>query len=199
MPTRTRSKPAFIGPSTRERILAAAEKLFAEDGFDRVSMPAIAKASGITAGAIYKHFESKEELFFAVVRNAVETTAMRERPSFDAAVDIPKLVAEYSTEPLKRIRQIAVEIHYASGKHPKVRRMLKRGLEANIAELGRGIAEAQRRGRLDPVSDPKLMALAVFVFILGMVQMESLAPDRIGDPVWEAFVEGRVAALLGVR
>jgi AcrR family transcriptional regulator len=197
MPTRTREKPAL--PPTRERILAAAEKLFAEEGFDRVSMPEIAKASGITAGAIYKHFESKEELFFAVVRSAVETTTVRERPSFDAAQDIPKLVAEYSTAPLKRIRQIAVEIHYASGKNPKVRRMLKRGLEANIAELEQAVAEAQQNGRLDPTNDPHLLTLSLFVFILGMVQIDSLAPEKIGDPVWQTFIEGRVAAMLGVR
>src|SRR5215472_6615915 len=45
------------GESTRERILEAAARLFAEMGFENASMPVIAKASGITAGAIYKHFE----------------------------------------------------------------------------------------------------------------------------------------------
>lgn len=60
------------GVATRERLLAAAERLFAERGFDGVSMPAIAAACGITAGAIYKHVESKEQLFFEVVRRAVE-------------------------------------------------------------------------------------------------------------------------------
>ena len=59
--------------STRGRILAAAESLFAERGFDGASMPAIAKASGITAGAIYKHFDSKADLFFEVVRRAVQS------------------------------------------------------------------------------------------------------------------------------
>lgn len=197
MATRTREKPAV--PATRERILAAAERLFAEEGFDRVSMPAIAAASGITAGAIYKHFASKDDLFFAVVRGAVEESATREVANFDAATDIPRFVAEYSTQRLKRIRQLAVEIHYASGKHPKVRRMLKRGLEVRISGISQAIADAQRRGRIDGAHDPALLALSLFVFILGMVQMESLAPEKVDDPVWEKFVEGRVAALLGVR
>src|SRR5579864_851652 len=67
---RKRSSPAPRGgkraldaiESTRERILAAAARLFAENGFEGSAMPAIAKASGITAGAIYKHFKSKGEL-----------------------------------------------------------------------------------------------------------------------------------------
>jgi AcrR family transcriptional regulator len=62
-------------PPTRERILSAAQRLFAERGYERVSMPAIAKDAGITAGAIYKHFGSKAELFFVVVRQAVLATA----------------------------------------------------------------------------------------------------------------------------
>src|SRR6516165_12576295 len=60
--------------STRERILNSAELLFAEHGFDRVTMPMIASASGITAGAIYKHFDSKSDLFFEMVRGVVRSS-----------------------------------------------------------------------------------------------------------------------------
>ena len=65
--------------STRDRILRAAERLFAERGFSSVSMPAIAEASGITAGAIYKHFDSKSDLFFEVVQRTVQSTPCRSR------------------------------------------------------------------------------------------------------------------------
>src|SRR5579871_6565096 len=60
--------------ATRARIVAAAERLFAERGYGDVSMPEIARASGVTAGAIYKHFEGKADLFFEVVRRAVVST-----------------------------------------------------------------------------------------------------------------------------
>src|SRR5580704_12367456 len=62
--------------STRERILASAAKLFAEHGFEGASMPAIAKASGITAGAIYKHFRSKGALLLEVVKRSFESTPL---------------------------------------------------------------------------------------------------------------------------
>src|SRR5882757_9198196 len=57
--------------STRERILLAATRFFAEQGFASTSMPAIAKASGVTAGAIYRHFDSKADLLFEVTRRAL--------------------------------------------------------------------------------------------------------------------------------
>src|SRR5271156_4035307 len=89
---------------TRERILAAAEGLFASRGFDGVTMPAIAEASGITAGAIYKHFTGKAALFFEVVRRAVEAA-----PASADGGSLPEMVASYTTRRLKRVRQMAVE------------------------------------------------------------------------------------------
>ena len=48
--------------STKEKILAAATALFSEKGFGVVTMREIAKGAGITQGAIYNHFASKEHL-----------------------------------------------------------------------------------------------------------------------------------------
>ena len=53
-----------------ERILAAAEKLFAQQGFDAVSMHAIAEAAGVCKANVFHHFNSKNDLYVAVLRNA---------------------------------------------------------------------------------------------------------------------------------
>src|SRR5271170_8109877 len=83
--------------STRERILASAARLFAERGFEGSSMPAIAKASGITAGAIYKHFKSKGEMLLEVVKRSFESTPLfiRNGASGTAAA-LPRLAAVYT-------------------------------------------------------------------------------------------------------
>jgi AcrR family transcriptional regulator len=54
--------------ATPERLLRIAAKLFAEQGFAGVSMRRIAAQAEITQAAIYHHFTSKEELYFAAVR-----------------------------------------------------------------------------------------------------------------------------------
>lgn len=47
---------------SRERILNAAERLFAEHGFDKTSVDSIAVESGVNKAVIYYHFESKAEI-----------------------------------------------------------------------------------------------------------------------------------------
>lgn len=189
--------PEVLRP-TRGRILDAAEHLFAEHGYDGVSMPMIAAASGITAGAIYKHFKSKEELFFEVVVRAVQAVAITTEDPSDGATGLPHIVAAYTTKPFRLLRRFAVEIHYASAKHSRVRRLLRKALRGNIGQIRESIVRAQRAGTLEP-ADSELLACAVMVFVMGLMHMETLLPHLVGDPMWRDFVEKRVDALLGTK
>ena len=65
----TRNVPREV----REReMVAAARRLFAEGGYDAVSMEEIAAAAGVTKPLVYAYFESKEGLFLACVDDATE-------------------------------------------------------------------------------------------------------------------------------
>jgi AcrR family transcriptional regulator len=61
--------------NTKERILLAALKLFAKDGYEGVSMRLIAEQLGITKAALYKHYESKQEIFGSIVERMKEKDA----------------------------------------------------------------------------------------------------------------------------
>ncbi len=54
----------------RERLLEAALALFAERGFHGTAVPLVAERAGISAGSVYRFFESKEALVNAVFREA---------------------------------------------------------------------------------------------------------------------------------
>ena len=184
--------------TTRERILASAERLFANRGFERVSMPSIAKASGVTAGAIYKHFESKADLLFEVVRRALSSVPLFSVPGNELDL-LPRLVAIYTERETKPLRRLSLEIHSASRKHPRVRGLLRRALEMNIEQLRRTIEPAQRAGKVNPALDAELLANVVIVFMMGLAHMETIAPHLVGNTRWHRFVEDRSTALLGIR
>ncbi|AZQ69852.1 MULTISPECIES: TetR/AcrR family transcriptional regulator [Streptomyces] len=54
----------------RAEIVAAARRCFARDGFHQTSMPDIAAEAGVSAGAPYRYFTSKEEIILAIAGDA---------------------------------------------------------------------------------------------------------------------------------
>jgi AcrR family transcriptional regulator len=53
--------------ATRERLIKAAEELFARDGFEAASVEHITEAAGFSRGAFYSNFRTKDELFIAAL------------------------------------------------------------------------------------------------------------------------------------
>ena len=58
-----RSAPSI----TRARLIQSAEKVFARDGFEAAKLEEIAADAGYTRGAVYANFDSKEDLFLALL------------------------------------------------------------------------------------------------------------------------------------
>jgi AcrR family transcriptional regulator len=187
--------------STRERILGAAARLFAEQGFSRVSMPEIARASGITAGAIYKHFKSKADLLFQVVTRALQSIPLfvQSAESGRDATALPRLAAVYTEPELKLLRQLSIEVHSAAGRDSKVRRVLAQSNQLAIERITESIAAAQRADKLDRALEARFVASAISVFIMGLTHMETLLPDLVGDPGWREFVRDRIATVMGMK
>lgn len=63
----------YNSQATIEAILSVATKLFLQKGFDKTSMQDIAKTAGISKGAIYHHFQSKDDIFKAVTEKQAQT------------------------------------------------------------------------------------------------------------------------------
>jgi AcrR family transcriptional regulator len=71
-PLTPRRTQAERSEATRGALLQAARELFTEQGFAATSRDEIAEAAGVTRGALYHHFSSKEGLFRAVVEQLEE-------------------------------------------------------------------------------------------------------------------------------
>lgn len=70
-PNRRGHNTAVVGEATREQILDAAERLFAEQGPEAVSIRAIAAEAKVNLGAVNYHFVSKDRLFEALFKRLV--------------------------------------------------------------------------------------------------------------------------------
>ena len=64
----TAATPARKGQRTRQRILLAARKVFAEAGYEKATIRGIAELSGVDKASVIKHFGSKQDLFDEAVQ-----------------------------------------------------------------------------------------------------------------------------------
>src|SRR5438552_4815900 len=60
-------KRRMRGPGRREQLLSVARRVFGKAGFHGVSMDEVAKEAGVTKPILYDHFNSKEELYVALL------------------------------------------------------------------------------------------------------------------------------------
>ena len=77
------------GKSTLELIHAAAKEEFMEKGFQAASLRNIAKTAGVTTGAFYGYYDSKEELFAALVDPAYEYMMGRYKQTHEYFESLP--------------------------------------------------------------------------------------------------------------
>lgn len=83
------------GEETRQRILEAAERLFAEQGFDGTGVDAIASSAGVTKSLIYHHFGNKHRLLTCLFEKILTELNRLKRP------DIPLLDESPDSESAK--------------------------------------------------------------------------------------------------
>src|SRR5277367_6087487 len=68
-PTRARSRQHERTEATRRKLLAATEKVIARVGYEAARLEDIATMAGYTRGAFYANFDSKEDIFFALLED----------------------------------------------------------------------------------------------------------------------------------
>jgi AcrR family transcriptional regulator len=118
--------------ATRSKLLEAAERIFARDGFEAARLEDIASAAGYTRGAFYANFESKEDIFFILLEHWIG----------GRIEEVNSLLRQHDT-PAKRLR--ALREHYAQ--LAKNRGLALLSLEFKLFAIRHPDAQARLRTR----------------------------------------------------
>jgi len=167
---------------TRRRILEAAGRCFAEDGFAKTTVEGIARAASVSKALVYTYYHGKEELLAAVFEATLEEWAAftwaeveRERePSVAGAVAIlHRASIEYAREHpfLRSLMNREVSLEIAPDLRPLARRTQERWRGRLVALLERGIANGELRSDLDAPRMADVIRLLHMAFL-----------DRLFDP-----------------
>jgi AcrR family transcriptional regulator len=75
------------GQATKAALIEVATELFATNGYEATAIPAVLAAAGVSRGALYHHFESKEALFEAVLRSVEAQATLKVTRAARGATD----------------------------------------------------------------------------------------------------------------
>ncbi len=182
------------GRKTLRRLLEAAAAEFGERGFHEAAITGITRRAGVALGTFYTYFESKEEVFRALVRDMSEATRAHVAEAARGAPD--RLTAER--------RGLEAFIAFTR-RHPELYRIIEeaqfvahdayRAHYLTFVEgYRRNLAAAAARGEIvDGADEPRAWALIGMSVFLGMrygVWGEDLSPAQVADTAITLVSEG---------
>lgn len=191
--------------ATRSHILDTAELVFEAHGVSGSSLQSIAKAAGLTRGAIYWHFENKADLFNAMMARATlpleEAHGMRALKDADITLaqlrDVFVAVLRHvvADPQMRRVFAIAThkveyiaEMRAAHERHLGIR-------NAVVADVERALKRAMKRGEIGHRMPAAAAAVGLHALLDGLLQNWMLAPGhfdlvRVGSQAIDAYLAG---------
>jgi TetR/AcrR family fatty acid metabolism transcriptional regulator len=165
-----RRAPAKSAPppegGKRERILDAAVRVFAQEGFYNAKVSQIAHAAGVADGTIYLYFKSKDDLLISLFEDRMERVNQNLRDalaSSRSAVDRLRAIVRLHLDLVERNRHMAEVITVELRQSSKFVKEYKNPKFAEFLRLiGGAIADGQAAGELRKDLDPHILARALF-------------------------------------
>ena len=146
------------------RILAAAAQVFAEEGYDRASIRAVAERARVSVAGLYYYVRSKEELLFLIQYHAFDSLVRRFCRDSQSVLDPVERLELLVTNHLERFLANMSELIICSREIDRLKGDFRQKIEAKQREyfnLGREIFVELVQDRATEV-DPRTAALALF-------------------------------------
>lgn len=189
---------------TRERILEAAAAAFARDGYDGASLNDLVRESGLTKGAFYFHFGSKEELAHATFRfkqeQLVQRTLAESRDQPNAVEELRSVLRirarAFSSDPSTAcILRLGAELGGRAGPDSVFARYQDLTIETFAGIVRRG----QREGVMRSDLDPRGAAEAILAAMIGADRLSRILTGGVdleqrGQDVVDLLVNGLAPA-----
>ena len=173
---------------TRQQLLAAAATVFARRGYHAASVEEVASEAGYSTGAVYHHFQGKEDLFLALfeehvaerIRDYAETFARGRDTGQQARGGADRWMAFLREEP--DFFPLYIEFWAAAIRDPKLRRRVKAGLGAFRDTFASQIEQgAEDAGVELPPGFAQRFGIVVNALGNGMALEKLADPDGVPD------------------
>lgn len=176
------------GKRTRDALIAAARTIFERDGYVDSRLVDIAAEAKCSIGSFYTWFDSKDEVFAAVLHEAQSEMLHPGTGRIEATDDPVAIIAASNRSYFEayrrnaRLNQLLVQV---AAVDPRFRAMRRARADAFVSRNSRAIADLQERGLADRDLDATMAASA----LSGMV-------SRLAQDIFFADVDAPVEAVV---
>jgi AcrR family transcriptional regulator len=174
---------------TRQRVLDAAARVFAKNGYDGARVAQIAKAAGLSVGAIYNHYPSKAELLAAVVeRHSADQLAQLLMSGEPAGV--LDLIAAQGKQldhgPLAA--PLLAEVILTARRDPEVAQILLRDVAGRESLLADFVRFGQAAGDVVDDVDPAVVSRFCLMLALGSLLVRAMDLPSTDPDAWASLI-----------
>ena len=167
----------------RARFAEAAVRLIARDGFEGVTMRAVAAEAGLSYGSLFHYFPSKDELLLHAVRHVTAQQTRRVNAFSSRSSGLRALRRLLYDDALvdEASRDEAVvwlAFQHRAAREPAFAAMHSELIDGWLERIRRMLEEARRSGEVSATLDWESEALAIWVFSAGIGQQGLLYPQR---------------------
>ena len=177
MPLRT---PEYM-EDRREYILAAAMDCLERNGLSDTSLADICNAAGISRGALYIHFESKDDILQAIARKlssiGVGQLTFNNRQSLQESLE--SLVRVGLDSEMQTLGRLEFDLMTASHNNEILREALSAAVAARTKALADGLQKLVKAGELPRSLDVAASAHAINAFLIGLFNVAHAAPSPV--------------------
>jgi AcrR family transcriptional regulator len=179
----------------REQILAAATRCVARQGFHKATMADVIAEAGLSAGAVYGYFRSKNEIIRAIAERSIgevahllHDLAEREGPvhPVDAVAVFLEQMASLAEETRGDLAKVAVQAWAEAVRDPEVHAVAREKMGAVRTALEDVVRRAQKDGTMSGSADARAVAQVLFAMLPGFV-LEAVVLE---DVTAESYVTG---------
>jgi AcrR family transcriptional regulator len=185
--------PRLKAAQRREQLSSVATRLFAERGYEATTTAAIAEAAGVTEPILYRHFENKQDLFVAIVREMSELTMRHWNALISGTTDPAEAIRRIARQFPEHVAQLADAYHVIHGalSSSRDKQVLKVMHEhyVQIEQFFVGIiGRGQKAGLVRRDMDPRLPAWQLIYLGIGIAMISLNLPALYqGQPVAEGI------------
>lgn len=192
------SPSSALDDPTRDALLVAAGEVFAEKGYDRAGVQAIARRAGFTTGAIYGRFRGKADLLLAAIatQSHDEFKELFAEGRFEGRVTdlIATLGSHLVTEEFDSGQALLLEAIVAARREPELASMLRKVMDERSDEMAALIDEAKRTGDIDPELDTFSIVRFCHAVGLGFLLFGALGLERPRPGPWDVLIDRLIRA-----